>query len=134
MLLRGLPSIDHFEFTPKKYLPSLVSTISFGRYGPVYSMIRLFLGIGSSAKNPNPVLLRFIAYFQRLGFIFLTHCSKFTTSPELAFSLTDFKRGTATTTEPSAVAPDSKVDLPRNYNWANTRLDLWHPALPRSVL
>jgi len=61
MLFLGLPSIDHFVFTPKKYLLRLLLTSSFEISGPVYSMIRLPLGIGLRANNPQPDLLRLMA-------------------------------------------------------------------------
>jgi len=61
MLLRGLPSIDHFELMPKKYFRLLCSTSLFEMKGPVYSTIRLFLGIGFVANNPKPVAVRLTA-------------------------------------------------------------------------
>jgi hypothetical protein len=54
-LSRGLPSIDHLELMPKKYLPLLRSTIVLETNGPVYSTIRLPLGIGLRVTNPNPL-------------------------------------------------------------------------------
>src|SRR5215831_17381786 len=62
MLSRPLPSIDHFLFTPKKYLPLLFSTTSFGTRGPVYSMIFLPLGMRCVANSPRPVAERLISY------------------------------------------------------------------------
>src|SRR5262252_8295047 len=61
MLSRPRPSIDHFLLTPKKYLPSLLSTTSLGTRGPVYSIILLPLGIRSTANKPRPVTERLTA-------------------------------------------------------------------------
>ncbi len=60
-LVRGLPSIDHLVFSPKKYLPPRLSTSLFETIGPVYSMMRLPFAIGSKAKKPSPVRVRLIA-------------------------------------------------------------------------
>ena len=60
MFSRPRPSIDHFLFTPKKYLPLLFSTTSFGNRGPVYSMILLPFGIRLAANIPNPADERLI--------------------------------------------------------------------------
>src|SRR6185369_8117112 len=70
MLLRGVPSMVHFELTPKKYLPLvLLSTSSFETSGPVYSIIRVPAGIGFSANKPRPEPVRLMAYLPRSFFI-----------------------------------------------------------------
>ena len=61
VFVRGLPSIDHFLFTPKKYLPRRLSASSFEICGPVYSIMRLPLGIILVAKSPSPVRVRLTA-------------------------------------------------------------------------
>src|SRR5215471_3156933 len=69
MLSRPLPSIDHFLFTPKKYLPLLFSTTSLGTRGPVYSMIFLPLGMRLVANSPRPVAERLISKGFSVSFI-----------------------------------------------------------------
>src|SRR6185295_1871843 len=70
MLLRGVPSIVHFELTPKKYLPLVrLSTSSFETRGPVYSTIRVPAGMGFSANKPRPEPVRFMTYLRMSFFI-----------------------------------------------------------------
>src|ERR1700737_3446469 len=61
ILSRRLPSIDHFLFTPKKYLPLLFSTTSFEMRGPVYSTIFFPFGIRLTANSPLPAVPKFLS-------------------------------------------------------------------------
>src|SRR6185295_7767493 len=70
MLLRGVPSIVHFELTPKKHLPFVrLSTSSFETSGPVYSISRLPAGMGFSANKPRPEAVRLMTKFSKTFFI-----------------------------------------------------------------